>query len=76
MKIDLHGLHTHAAWRYFNQQINEAYFAGHKKCIVVTGQGAIMNEFESWAHLHPRIRECTQHPKNPGSFSVKLNKKG
>lgn len=76
MRIDLHGYHIHTAWQHFNSRITEAYFAGHKKCTVITGQGAMMIEFPTWAKLHPRIRECKQTPNNPGSFSVKLNKKG
>lgn len=36
----------------------------------------MMIEFPTWAKLHPRIRECKQTPNNPGSFIVKLNKKG
>ena len=76
MKIDLHGYHIHEGWRQFQRQVNDAYFAGHKRCVVVTGQGAMMNEFKTWANNHPRIRECTQNPHNPGSFSIKLKKKG
>ena len=76
MRIDLHGLHIHAAWRHFNVKVTEAYFAGYKTCHVITGQGIMMNEFETWAQNHPRIRECKRHPKNPGSFSIKLNKSG
>lgn len=76
MRIDLHGYHIHSAWRHFNTRVTEAYFQGYKKCTVITGQGAMMNEFETWARNHPRIRECTRHPKNPGSFTIKLNKRG
>jgi DNA-nicking Smr family endonuclease len=76
MKIDLHGYPIHTAWQQFNRQVNEAYFAGYKKCHVITGQGAMMHEFEIWARNHPRIRDCTQNPKNLGSFTIKLNKRG
>ena len=76
MRIDLHGLHIQNGWRHFNQQIEEAYLGGYKKCHVITGQGAMMREIPTWASNHPRIRECTQHPKNPGSFSIKLKKRG
>ena len=75
MKIDLHGYHIHVAWKHFNRAIEEAYFAGKKKCVVVTGQGAMMREFETWAANHPRIREWNQHQYNAGSFSVKLKKR-
>jgi len=76
MRIDLHGLHIQNGWRHFNQQIEEAYLEGYKKCHVITGQGAMMREIATWAANHPRIRDCTQHPNNPGSFSIKLNKRG
>ena len=75
MKIDLHGLHIHNGWQHFNQQIEEAYLSGYKKCHVVTGQGAMMRELSVWADNHPRIRECVQTKHNPGSFSIKLKKK-
>ena len=76
MRIDLHGYHIHNAWRQFNEQINEAYLTGHKKCYVITGQGSMMHELHTWADNHPYIRECNQTPHNPGSFSIKLQKKG
>lgn len=76
MRIDLHGYTIHEAWKSFNNAITEAYFQGEKKVIVITGQGAMMREIMTWAHNHPRIRECTQTPYNPGSFSIKLKKRG
>ena len=75
MRIDLHGYHIHTGWQHFNVRINEAYFAGHKKVHVITGQGAMMREIFTWAHNHPRIRECVQTPHNPGSFTIKLKKR-
>jgi DNA-nicking Smr family endonuclease len=75
MKIDLHGYPIHTAWQRFNRQVNEAYFAGYKKIIVITGQGMIMNELETWAQLHPKIRECKQTLYNRGSFHIKLIKR-
>lgn len=76
MRIDLHGYHIHTAWQLFNRQITAAYYNNNKKCVVITGQGAMMNEIQTWAHNHSKVRECTQHPKNPGSFTIKLKKKG
>jgi DNA-nicking Smr family endonuclease len=76
MRIDLHGQHIHTAWQYFNRQVTAAYYSGHKKCHVITGQGAMMKELHVWADNHPHIRECLQNPKNPGSFSIKLRKRG
>ena len=75
MRIDLHGYHIHVAWKHFNYQIEEAYFGGKKKCIVITGQGAMMHEFPQWAQNHPRIRDWSQHRHNSGSFIVKIKKR-
>ena len=75
MRIDLHGYYIHNAWQHFNQQITEAYFNGYKKCHVITGQGAMMREIETWARNHQYIRDCTRTPHNPGSFSIKLKKR-
>jgi DNA-nicking Smr family endonuclease len=74
MKIDLHGYTIHEAWREFNTAIDNAYFAGRTSTVVVTGQGAIMREFPTWATQHARVREVNQHKYNPGSFTVKLKK--
>ena len=41
MRIDLHGYHIHSAWRHFNEQINEAYLSGHKKCHVIVNKKII-----------------------------------
>jgi DNA-nicking Smr family endonuclease len=76
MRIDLHGYHIHKGWQQFNQRVTYAYLNGHKTCEVITGQGDMMREFPVWAHNHPRVRECTRTPNNPGSFIIKLNKKG
>lgn len=75
MRIDLHGLHIHAAWHYFNKTVTEAYLNGYKKCTVITGQGNMMKEFATWAANHPHIRDCVQAPKNPGCFNIKLKKR-
>ena len=76
MKIDLHGLHIHNAWKHFNQAITEAYLSNNKKVHVITGQGAIMREVEVWARNHSYVKEGVQNPRNPGSFSIKLQKSG
>ena len=73
-KIDLHGYTIHDAWLAFNVAIDNAYFEGKRSVVVVTGQGAMMREFETWANNHSKVREVTQHNHNPGSFSVKLKK--
>jgi DNA-nicking Smr family endonuclease len=74
VKIDLHGYQIHDAWKEFNNAINEAYHAGRRSVVVVTGQGMMMREFPTWALRHVRVREVKQHNHNPGSFSVKLKK--
>jgi len=76
MRIDLHGYHIHEAWRKFNQKVDDAYYKGARKCIIITGQGSMMFEFPTWATNHPRIKEYRQTPHNPGSFSIFLVKKG
>ena len=66
--IDLHGYHIHEAWRHFNNKIDDAYYRGMRKVVVVTGQGAIMREMPQWISNHARIREYRQPTHNPGSF--------
>ena len=74
MRIDLHGYYVHDAWKHFNQKITEAYFAGHRKCYVITGQGQMMREIPMWCQGHSRVTECVQNKFNPGSFTIKLKK--
>tara|TARA_B100000927_G_C16344453_1_gene420675 strand:- start:395 stop:625 length:231 start_codon:yes stop_codon:yes gene_type:complete len=76
MRIDLHGAHIHEGWRKFKKSVDQAYYLGHRQCIVITGQGAMMREFPTWASNHPFVRECNQQKYNPGSFLIKLKKKG
>lgn len=76
MRIDLHGCHIHEGWRQFKRAIDNAYLNNHRRVIVITGQGAMMRELPTWAHNHERVVECRQEKYNPGSFSIKLKKKG
>lgn len=76
MQIDLHGYHVHEGWRKFKRAADEAYFANHRKAMVITGQGVMMHEFPTWAQNHPYVAECRQNKYNPGSFSIKFKKKG
>jgi DNA-nicking Smr family endonuclease len=76
MRIDLHGYHIHEGWRKFKTAIDRAYYDNHRKVTVITGQGAMMREFPTWAHNHPLVREYKQEKYNPGSFLIKLKKKG
>lgn len=76
MQIDLHGYHIHEGWRKFKVAIERAYYSNYKKVTVITGQGAMMREFPTWADNHPLVREFQQQKYNPGSFTVKLKKRG
>ena len=76
MKLDLHGHNIHSALNLFNSRITDAYYNKQRTVVVVTGQGAMMHEIHTWAHNHSRIRECVQTKHNPGSFSIKLKKRG
>ena len=74
MKLDLHGLPIHTAWSVFNNEMQDAYYAKYKYVIVVTGQGAIMQEFPTWVRNHPHTKSCNSTTNNPGSFKVFLRK--
>ena len=73
--IDLHGYHVHEAWRHFKSEIDDAYYAGHRRVEVITGQGIIMREMPNWISQHSKIREYRQASWNPGSFTCILIKK-
>lgn len=74
MKLDLHGYTTHNAWHAFNSAVSDAYYMKRKTIVVITGQGAIMREFNVWASNHPHVRSWTNAPYNPGSFTVSIKK--
>jgi DNA-nicking Smr family endonuclease len=74
MKLDLHGHTIHAAYALFNSRITDAYYAKHRTVVVITGQGAIMNEFRVWAVQHPHIRSWSNNPHNPGSYKISIKK--
>jgi len=76
MQLDLHGYHLHAAWKKFSHFVDDAYFDNRKAFTVITGQGVMMREMPVWCFNHARVAGCTQHKHNPGSFTVKLKKKG
>ena len=75
MKIDLHGYHIHTAWCRFNSLVDLAYYDNVKTCTVITGQGAMMKEFETWAESHPFVVGCKQAKNNPGRFTIKIKKR-
>lgn len=72
--IDLHGYHIHEAWKYFNREIEKAYYQNKKRITVITGQGDIMREMPNWISNHRLIMEYRQHKWNPGSFTCILVK--
>ena len=74
MKLDLHGHTVHAAWRVFNTRITDAYYRKQKSVVVITGQGAIMYEFQVWASNHPHVRSYSSMSHNPGSYKIFLKK--
>jgi len=76
MRLDLHGYTIHKGWEHFKTYINLAYYNDVRKITVITGQGAMMKEFPTWAKNHDKIREFSQTPNNLGSFTVTLKKKG
>ena len=74
MKLDLHGLPIHEAWQIFNNKIADAYHMNFKYVVVVTGQGQIMKEFNTWVSNNPHTKSCNSTSHNPGSFKVFLTK--
>ena len=61
MKLDLHGLPIHEAWRIFNNKIADAYHMNFKYVVVVTGQGQIMREFDTWVSNNPTLNHVILH---------------
>jgi len=74
MKLDLHGYPIHRAWHLFDATATDAYFNKQQTFVVITGQGAIMNEIITWATLHHRVKSCSPTPNNPGRFVIRIKK--
>ena len=74
MVIDLHGYTLHSAWNMFNTRISDAYYMKQKSVVVITGQGAIMREFQTWCAQNPHIQTWTNAPHNPGSYKISLKR--
>lgn len=72
MQIDLHGQTIHAAWRIFNTRVTDAYYNKRRTVVVITGQGAIMREFQTWCAQHPHVKTWTNKQHNPGSYKISL----
>ena len=75
MQIDLHGYTVHQAWSVFSRRVDEAYYAGHKTCKVITGYGQIQSELSVWAYNHPKVNNCKQQNPNRGAFVLQLKKR-
>ena len=50
MSLDLHGYTIHNAWKVFNEHVEQCYYKGQKKTVVITGHGQIGNELIAWVH--------------------------
>jgi DNA-nicking Smr family endonuclease len=72
--LDLHGFTIHAAWREFNRYVTDAYFAGVRSVVVVTGHGQIGDEIVAWSHNHERVRGCERMNPNTGAYRIHLVK--
>lgn len=73
--LDLHGFTVHAAWREFNRYVTDAYFAGAKSVVVITGHGQIGDEIVAWSHHHERVRACERMNPNTGAYRIHIMKK-
>lgn len=72
--LDLHGYTVHAAWREFNRYVTDAYFAGAKSVVVITGHGQIGSEIVAWSHNHERVRACERMNPNTGAYRIHIVK--
>jgi len=74
-KLDLHGYTVMDAWRLFNQWIKEKHLdSSIKKVVIVTGDGAIKQEFERWCMDMSFVRQVELH-KSGGAFIIYFYKK-
>lgn len=74
--VDLHGFAIQQGYQIFNRVITEAYFNDQKKITIITGQGMMMKELPIWCQNNTYVRDYSQHKHNPGSFTIKLKKRG
>lgn len=73
MSLDLHGMAVHDAWKYFNNEVDQAFYRGVRSMKVITGKGLMLEEFSTWANNHPKIQRAELN-KDGGSFRVWLKK--
>jgi len=75
MSLDLHGYTVHNAWKIFNERIEQCYYKGQKKIVVITGHGQIGDELIAWVHNNPLTEHCERLDPNKGAYTVKIKKK-
>ncbi len=74
MILDLHGYSIHAGWKIFCSAMDQARLKKVKSLRVITGQGAMKQEFPSWCANYPHVRQIVLN-KDGGSFTVKFFRK-
>lgn len=74
MKLDLHGNTTHAGWQKFCSHVEQCYYKGVRKFVVVTGHGAMQREIKVWCHNHRHVQSVEQVEYNTGAYRVTLLK--
>jgi DNA-nicking Smr family endonuclease len=75
MKIDLHGMPIHQAWKHTLDTIEACYHQQVKKLIVVTGKsGQICQEFPFWVEKSQYVRTFSMN-ENKGSWTIRIKKK-
>ena len=75
MSLDLHGYTIHNAWKVFNEHVEQCYYKGQKKTVVITGHGQIGNELIAWVHNNQFTEHCERLDPNKGAYTVKIKKK-
>lgn len=74
MRLDLHGLTVHIAWKRFRETTQNSYFKQVKKITVITGHGAMSAEFQGWVSADPYSVKCERQNPNTGSWTVWIKK--
>ena len=71
--IDLHGYSVHEGYELFNRKMATCYFAGASALIIITGNGQMSSEIETWAHNNQKVKKirCTSR-KGRGRWEVTL----
>ena len=78
-KIDLHGFTVHAGWHEFNRNVSSIYKKGGGELIVVTGNGVMSSEIETWNHhndLSDKIICIDRYRKGCWKVTIKGKQKG